>query len=203
LACGPDYGVVRLFDVATGQERATLKHDGTAHSVLFSPDGKLLASRDGGAAKLWDLGTGNVRTIIQAGDGLDVYCVSFSPDGWTLAIVMGSREFGGAHGEVNLWDARLGRVQAVLQGEMGKVRSLAFAPAGKALVTGSGEIVILWDLSSAISDGAWDGAAKPFGWGLVCPKNTTIKAVPTKWPCGIPGPSRRPPSAASPGPCFS
>jgi WD40 repeat protein len=64
-----------------------------------------------------------------------------------LAIGVGSRDFGGSHGEVKLWEMSRGRVRAVLKGEMGKVRSLAFTPDGKALVTGSGEAVVLWDLA--------------------------------------------------------
>lgn len=36
-ACGPDHGIIRLFEVASGRERATFKHEGTADSVSFSP----------------------------------------------------------------------------------------------------------------------------------------------------------------------
>jgi WD40 repeat protein len=147
VACGPDYGIVRVFDVATGQQKASLKHDWTAHSVAFSPDGRLLASGGGGAAKLWDLGTNQARTIHKVEPDLDVYCVAFSPDGRTLAVGVGSRDFGGSYGEVRLCDVKLGRVRAVLRGEeAGKIRSLAFAPDGERLVTGSSRAVVLWDV---------------------------------------------------------
>jgi WD40 repeat protein len=142
---------VRLFDVTTGQEKASLKHKWTAHSVSFSPDGKLLASGGGGSAKLWDLVTGKSRTLLTVESGLDVYCVSFSPDDQTLAIGVGSRDIDGSHGEVRLWDMRLGCLRAVLTGNMGRVRSLSFAPDGKALVTGSREAVVLWDLAMGSS----------------------------------------------------
>jgi WD40 repeat protein len=33
------------------------RHDGTANSAAFFPDGRLLASGGGGAAKVWDLST--------------------------------------------------------------------------------------------------------------------------------------------------
>ena len=66
-------------------------------------------------------------------------------------VGVGSREFDGSYVEVKLWDVKLGRVRAVLKGEMGKVRSLAFAPDGKALVTGSRDVVVLWDLAMSTS----------------------------------------------------
>lgn len=147
VACGPDHGVVRLFDVTTGQQIASLEHEWTAHSVAFSPDGRLLASGGGGVAKLWDLTTNRVRTIAEAGADLDVYCVSFAPDGRTLAVGVGSRDFAGSYGEVRLWDVSGGRVRAVLRGGMGKVRSLSFAPDGKSLVTGSRGTVVLWSFA--------------------------------------------------------
>jgi WD40 repeat protein len=153
VGCGPDFGIVRVFDVATGQQKASLKHAGTAHSVAFSPDGKLLASGGGGTAKLWDLATNKARTVIKTEDGLDVYCVAFSPDGLTLAVGVGSRDFDGSYGEVRLWDVGLGGVRAVLKGEAGKIRSLAFAPDGKSLVTGSRRAVAIWGVPPATNRG--------------------------------------------------
>src|SRR5262249_33009376 len=65
LASGSEDRTVRLWDVATGKETASLMgHEGVVHSVAFSPDGKALASGGGkfkrgewpsGELKLWEV----------------------------------------------------------------------------------------------------------------------------------------------------
>lgn len=59
LATGSGDGVVKLWDVATGQQHGSpLRHQGPVRAVAFSPDGNLLASASGKEAqtiRLWDL----------------------------------------------------------------------------------------------------------------------------------------------------
>ena len=55
---------VKLWDLATGKERVTLKGTQAVWSVAFSPDGRMLASAGGsisnapGELKVWDIATG-------------------------------------------------------------------------------------------------------------------------------------------------
>lgn len=57
LASGSAYGPIRLWDVATGDLRKTLKgHTGGVTGVSFSSDGQTLVSGSAdGTVLLWDL----------------------------------------------------------------------------------------------------------------------------------------------------
>jgi WD40 repeat protein len=81
---------------ASCSHRATLSlvhtlqgHEGTAHSVAFSPDGSLLASGDeDGTIKLWKVADGSEVFTIKAHQG-EVLFLTFSADG-TLIISGGT-----------------------------------------------------------------------------------------------------------------
>ena len=98
LASGGGDQPVRLWDVATGQEKAVLEgHTDGVWSVSFSPDGQTLAS--GGedhTVRLWDVATGKEKAPVLEGHTAWVYSVSFSPDGQTLASAS-------ADGTILLW----------------------------------------------------------------------------------------------------
>jgi tetratricopeptide (TPR) repeat protein len=90
---------VRLWDVATGREAASLRgHQGVVQSVAFGPDGQALASagRDG-TVRLWDVAAGREAASLRGHQGW-VLSVAFEPDGRALASA-------GEDGTVRLWDA--------------------------------------------------------------------------------------------------
>ena len=93
-----------------------------------------------------------------------VYCLAYSRDGRYLA--MGTEEFSytAPPGEIILWDTESGRNRLVLQAKMSRVRSLAFAPDGRAVVAATREGVFLWELlnhslARAVASGG--GATEP------------------------------------------
>lgn len=91
-------GELKLWDIATGKERASLKgHNEGVFTVAFAPDGKTLASSGGdGIIKLWDPETGKERLDLAAHED-DVRVLAFTADGKSLASA-------GDDGVVRLWD---------------------------------------------------------------------------------------------------
>jgi WD40 repeat protein len=78
--------VVRLWDVATGQERAPLRgHTDIVHSLAYSPDGTMLATASmDKTVKLWDATSGKELATLR-GHARAVKCVAFSPNGKMVA----------------------------------------------------------------------------------------------------------------------
>jgi protein kinase-like protein/WD40 domain-containing protein/putative zinc finger protein len=98
-------GQVRLWDVASGEERAILHGvTGKVHAVAFTPDGQGLVSGGGawgkfGELALWDPVRRELRTLLAHDEWLEY--VAFAPDGRTLVSGGGWR---GDCSELRVWD---------------------------------------------------------------------------------------------------
>ena len=139
LAVASSIGVW-LYDAQTYQERALLTgHTDEVSSVVFSPDGRTLASGSwDNTIRLWDVATGTVQQTLS-GDGASVV---FSPDGRTLASGSGL--------EIRLWDVATGTVQQTLTGHTDVVSSVVFSPDGRTLASGGvwDNTIRLWDVAT-------------------------------------------------------
>ncbi len=141
-ASGGEDRTVRVWDVASGQERLRLEgHSEEVLAVAFSADGRLLLS--GGAdrtLRLWDLASGKELRRLQ-GHTDAVRAVAFSRDGRRALS-------GGADRTLRLWDVAAGKELACLGGHAGAVRAVAFSPDGRlALSGGADHSVRLWDVA--------------------------------------------------------
>ena len=140
----PETEPVRLWDVATGEERLAFSSDEylDVHGLAFSPDGRMVASGNGdGAVHLWDAATGEILKTLSAHTDL-VSGVVFSPDGKLLAS-------GSYDGTVVLWDVAAGQALLTLNAHTDFVNGVAFSPDGKILASGSSDrTVILWDVAT-------------------------------------------------------
>jgi RNA polymerase sigma factor (sigma-70 family) len=120
---------------------ARLRHNGYPYRVVYSPNGKLLASAgEDRLVRLWDPATGRELRQFAGHDG-PVYSVAFSPDGCTLAS--------GGDQTVRLWDVATGKEFRRYVGHTGLVLPVAFSPDGRTLASEAKDTTVrLWDVAT-------------------------------------------------------
>jgi len=130
LASGSIDKTVKLWDVKTGSEIASLLHNDIIMDCSFSPDGLLLAAASNdGTITLWNVKTGTeIKTL--KGHRQTIWSSSFSHDGVLLAS-------GSEDKSVKIWDVRTKRNIMTLEGHKDIVMSLSFSPDGRMLSSGS------------------------------------------------------------------
>lgn len=156
--------VVTVSDVASGQERMTLKHDtrdtgaketakvmlfgGTRHFLAlqtgYSADGKWIFTINGDkSAKIWDAADGRLKTSIPNNER--IYRASFTPDGSGLLTVE-------QEGGMKLWDVETGtlRGQVAPKGHLeGYMKGFEFSPDGRTIATFTAGNTRLWNVKTA------------------------------------------------------
>lgn len=143
-------------------------HDGPVHDVVYSPDGKQLATASGdGTVRFWDPRSGLPLSLpLRHGDSA-VWTAAFSPAGDLLAT-------GAEDGTVQLWDTSTFEPRgSVLEHGKGRIRRVVFSPDGALLATGAefGETARLWETATGQPRGLpipqkysmWDVAFSPDG----------------------------------------
>ncbi|MCI0542103.1 MAG: protein kinase [Verrucomicrobiales bacterium] len=140
LASGSHDRTVKLWDVLTRTNTASLSNEFAVCSVAFSPDGNTLAAAGHGVA-FWDVASRQtVKGLI--GDTRGVYFVTFSPTGGQVAA-------GYSDGRVGLWDFASRRLLASFKRHNSQVKSLAFSHDGALLASGSHDAtVVLYDTAN-------------------------------------------------------
>jgi hypothetical protein len=153
LASGGTDGMIRLWDVPSGQALRTLRgHTAAVSALAWRGDGNALlsGSRDG-QLKYWDLQRGSEIKDRFHSSGLlpsqeaggAIRAVALAPDGRTAAVArQGDSPSATTEGRrVELWDAQTGMLRTVLRDVAGP---LAFSPDSRTLAVGGQ----LWDVDT-------------------------------------------------------
>ena len=93
--------VAKLYDPPSRAERATLTgHDSSVMQVVFSPDGKTLASSSADAqVRLWDVATAREKNRLDR-VYVTTFPIAFTPDGGSVVVEL-ARQFHQGLGRVN------------------------------------------------------------------------------------------------------
>lgn len=154
LVSGGEGRTLRVWDVATGRRRATLRpllsrQISRVVEVAIAPDGSWLASSGkAGSVWIWDVARGKARAELMsyAHYGSEIWRpIAIAPDGKWLAV-------GYDNGTVQIWEAvrrTIGNARIVLEGHTGRVRAVAVAPDGMWLASGGEDgVVRIWDTAA-------------------------------------------------------
>ena len=144
---------------ADGSQRPVLGltgHTNEVYTVVFSPDGKRLASASNREINVWDAVTGR-EVFSYLTKGTNVFGLAFSPDGQRLAV--------GISHQVKILDAGNGKELAVLGGANHFLFRMAFSPDGKHLAASGGSTngtgaVSIWEVGSGKYLRSLSGAAE-------------------------------------------
>ena len=154
-----------MWDARTGKLLRTLAPDrGGVSRVAFASDGETLAAAGGysvavgggtqllSEAHIWNYRSGKLQHKLTEMNPW-LRSIAFSPDSTMLATgssgpIRRTRHETRLASEMKLWDTRTGKPLRAVEGPLGEVWSIAFAPDGKTIVMCDSEWTALIDPES-------------------------------------------------------
>lgn len=117
------------------------EHSSWVRSVVFSPDGKQIASgSNDGTVRAWDAVTGSpCFGALKHMSSEYILSVAYSPDGRYIASA-------GNEGSIHIWDSQTGEHFNHLKLGPSWVKEIIFSPNGKRLACCLNSVVCVWEL---------------------------------------------------------
>lgn len=137
---------VALYDVATGMQVQTFKFTAMLYALALSPDGKMAAWCN----PHFYLGDVEAKKVVFHLKADTLGEMAFSPDGKVLAMSAN------IYGVIRLFDVGSKKSLSLLKGHLANVRSLAFTPDGRTLVSGGNDCTVkIWDVATGNVRGSY------------------------------------------------
>ncbi len=136
---------INLYGQADADGKPDFLEGHDAQYVVFSPDGKHLASAaEDGTIRTWDLNTLSVIRTLNGSAGRDAAsCLAYFPDGKRLAACA-------ENNRVHIWNLDTGEPEITLAGHREEIRSLAISKSGRYIATTAEDTTIrVYDAESA------------------------------------------------------
>ncbi|KAF7586258.1 hypothetical protein BBP40_009184 [Aspergillus hancockii] len=143
---------LKIWDTDTAKTMGEIT--GFFQDIVFSPDGKVLATVEPSVVKLWDVSSGS--DLLRA---INTRCIGlrFSPDGryFTSArLCIANDMWLPADKSIEIWDTTNGDLVRVLNGHSGPISDVSFSMHNHTLASASEDgTVRLWDLTTNSQSG--------------------------------------------------
>jgi WD40 repeat protein len=122
----PEHAIARMGTLR-------FRHPGWLHRILFSPDGKVIASADSEEVRFWDASSGLLlRRLVP---GHEIKTMAMSRDGKRLALAGRDRPLRG-RGELSVWDFHSGAAIARTRDLARGILVVDFSPDGSTIAAG-------------------------------------------------------------------
>jgi serine/threonine protein kinase/WD40 repeat protein len=192
---------VRIFNSSDGKLVAQIPN--SMPPFAFSPSGEAIAVDTRRGITLWEVNPGKMLRMLEHSEGIftnpagwmrDRQALAFSPDGFSVVAARNTLQDGSIFA-LDAWSVENGQKIASMPGyhhaveHSGAISSIAFAPDGPVLASGSWDHSIrVWDLATrqcietlhGNSAEVWTVAFTPDGQGIISgTKDGTVRLWPT------------------------